>query len=187
MEWNDRDISVRVYVTPTDGSATTHYVYDVRSEAWWPWAYANSQHNPFATHLMDGYASGERVILEGGQDGYLRYVNIDAGSDDSVPIASYIFLGPFSNVMMQEFDCTLREGSSQVTLSIHSASALEPALTAQAKSTGKFVAGRNYSAWARTFIANGYVRLAASGPWALEELMVRVQDGSETQRRTMRT
>lgn len=187
MEWDDRAIAVRIYITPTDGTATTHYVWDVRNEAWWPLDYTNDDHNPFATHLMDGYDSADRVIYEGGQDGYLRLVDIDAGNDDGSGIESEVWLGPLTNVMIQELDCTLGTNSGPVTWSIHSASDLETALTAPARSSGRFGAGRNFSAWARTHVANGYMRLAGSNAWALEVLNARIEDGSDTQRRTMRS
>lgn len=185
--WDDRAIAVRVYITPTDGTSTTHYVWDVRNEAWWPFEYANDSHNPLAIHLLSGDTSAQRSILEYGQDGYIRNVDVDAVSDDGEPIESYVYLGPFSHVMVTEIDATLSEHSNQVTWSVCSASSLEHALEVKPRNAGRFKSGRNLSQWPRAFIESGYLRLSATGAWSMEKLMAGMEQVSDTMRRVMRS
>jgi hypothetical protein len=185
--WDDRAIAVRVYITPTDGSETTHYVWDVRNEAWWPFAYLNDLRNPLAIHLLSGGSAAQRSILEYGQDGYVRKVDVDAVSDDGEPIESYVYLGPFSQMMLTEIDATLSEHSNNVTWSVCSSSSLEKALEIKPRVSGRFKSGRNPSQWPRTFIEEGYLRLSATGAWAMERLRAGMDQVNETTRRVMRT
>lgn len=187
LQWDDRVIAVRVYITPNDGSATTHYVWDVRNEAWWPFSYANASHNPMAVHLMSGNTAADRRLLEYGQDGYVRNVDVDAKSDDGSPIESFVYLGPFSAMMFVEITATLSENSNNVTWGICSASSMEQALDVAPRQTGRFKAGRNACQWPRAFIEQGYLRLSATGPWALESLTVAVEKVNETTNRVMRS
>ena len=185
--WDDRAIAVRVYVTPIDGSATTHYVWDVRNEAWWPFSYTNAGNNPMAVHLMSGSTAAERRLLEYGNDGYVRTVDVDSSSDDGNPIESHVYLGPFSGTMLVELSAILSEQSGNVTWKVCSASSMERALEVPPRSTGRLKAGRNANQWPRTFIEQGYLQLSATGPWALESLTVAVEQVSDTMNRTMRS
>lgn len=187
LVWDDRAIAVRVYITPTDGSETTHYVWDVRNEAWWPFEYSNADHNPLSIHLLSGGTAAERKVLEYGQDGYVRMVDVDETSDDGNPLESYVYLGPFSQVMLTEISAILSEQSNQVTWSVCSASSLERALEIKPRVTGRFRSGRNPNQWPRAFIEEGYIRLSATGPWAMEKLTAGMEQVSDTARRVMRT
>ncbi len=185
--WDDRAIAVRVYITPTDGSPATHYVWDVRNEAWWPFKYANDLHNPFSVHLLSGGSAAERKVLEYGQDGYVRMVDVDSQSDDGEPINSYVYLGPFSQMMVNEVEATLSEDSGIVTWSVCSASSLEKALEMKPRNAGRFRRGRNGSQWPRAFIEEGYLKLSATGCWALEKLMAGMEKANDTMRRVFRS
>lgn len=187
LTWDDRSIAVRVYITPTNGSATTHYVWDVRNEAWWPFSYSDSLLNPLAVHLLAGNTASERLILEYGQDGFIRMVDIDAESDDGSAIDSEVYLGPFSGMMFLELEASLRENSGNVTWEFCTASNLQKALTAAPRHAGRFKAGRNDSHWPRAFIEEGYLRLSASGSWAMERISAVVDQVTDTARRVMRS
>ena len=187
LVWDDRALAVRVYISPNDGTATTHYMWDIRNEAWWPFSFTNVDHNPFAVHLLSGNTAIQRSLLEYGQDGYIRKIDIDATSDDGSPINSYVYLGPFSGMMFVEIAATLREGSGNVTWAACSASSMERALDIAPRQTGRFIGGRNACQWPRAFIEQGYFRLSATGPWALESLTVAVEQVSETFNRVMRS
>jgi hypothetical protein len=187
LTWDDRAIAVRVYISPTDGTAGTHYVWDVRNEAWWPFSYSDSLHNPQAIHLLAGNTPTERLILEYGQDGYIRMVDVDTESDDGSPIESYVYIGPFSGMMLLELAAILREGSNNVNWSIVSASSAEKALDASPRQTGRFRAGQNQSHWPRAFLETGYIRLDGTGSWAVEKLSAVVEEANETMIRVMRS
>jgi len=187
LEWDDRAIAVRVYVSPADGSKGTHYVWDVRNEAWWPFTYTNSAHNPIAVRLLQGNTTEDRRILEYGQDGYVREVDVDVDSDDSNPIESFIYLGPFNGMMLVELYATMSESSGSVTWAICSASSMERALDIAPRITGRIKGGRNACQWPRGFIEYGYLRLSSSGPWAMEQLTIGVEQATETMHKIMRS
>jgi hypothetical protein len=187
LTWDDRAIAVRVYISPNDGSAGTHYTWDVRNEAWWPFSYAQPLHNPRSVHLLAGNSPEERLILEYGQDGYIRKVDIDSESDDGSPIESYVYIGPFSGLMLVEIVAILREGSSNVKWSVCTASSAERALGASPRHSGRFRSGQNQSHWPRAFIEQGYIRLEGTGSWAVESLMAVVEQVSDTMGRVMRS
>lgn len=185
LEWDDRAIAVRVYLTPLDGSAARHFIWDVRNEAWWPFTHAEAKHNPFAVHTLSGATAAERSILEYGQDGYIRKVDVDSPTDDGCPIQSHVYLGPFSGWMIQELMATLSESSNPVTWAVCTAPSLEESLTKKPRATGRFKAGNNGSQWPRVFIDNGYLRLSATGPWAMEALSALVDQVNDYANRTM--
>lgn len=187
LEWDDRAIAVRVYLTPTDGSAARHFVWDVRNEAWWPFSYSDGNHNPFSVHTLSGATKADRSILEYGQDGYIRKVDVDSPTDDGAPIQSHVYLGPFSGWLIQELVATLSESSNPVTWAVCTASSLEKSLTSPPRASGRFTAGNRGSQWPRAFIENGYLRLSATGPWAMERLAATVDQVNDAATRTMRS
>lgn len=187
LVWDDRAIAVRIYITPNDGSATTHYVWDVRNKAWWPFSYANNSHNPFAVHLLSGGTAAERRVMEFGQDGYVRVVDVDSKSDDGNAISSFVYLGPFNDSMIVDIEATLSEVSGPVTMSVCTASSEERALEANPRNIGKLRQGRNATLWTRTFIERGYLRLSALGPWGLESLVAGIDKVTETAKRVFRS
>lgn len=186
LKWDDIAIAVRVYLTPNDGSATTNYVWDVRNEAWWPFEYANSLHNPLAVHVLHGDAVNDRVILEYGQDGYVRVLDYSTASDDGAPINSFVFIGPFSSMLFTEIACVLADNSNSVTWEIVSESNTEKALTGRTVSSGKFHKGKNNNNWPRAYIEEGFLVLKSTGHWSLERLEATVEPASETLTRSMR-
>lgn len=183
LAWDDRAIGVRIYITPKDGSSTTHYFYDLRNEAWWPFTYTDDDHNPLSVHVLDGYSSAERVVLLGGQDGYIRKEDVDATTDDGEPIESEVWLGPMSHQTIMEMQATFSNESGNVTWSIHTANELQTALETSACASGRFTAGRNRSQWPRRHVTEGYLRLASTEPWSLEKLIAGVEADSATRMR----
>jgi hypothetical protein len=185
--WDDRAIAVRIYITPISGGPAVNYVWDVRNEAWWPFSYANNVHNPFSIHLLSGTRPEDRIILEYGQDGYVRMVDIDAPTDDGTEINSFMFLGPFSDAMLIQLETTLSETSNDVTWSVCTSRTEELALTATPRLMGKFTKGRNMTQWPRVYIERGYLKLSASGRWAMEKVMAGMDQISDTAKRVMRS
>lgn len=178
LVWDDRHLCVRIFITPKDGSATTNYVWDVRNQAWWPLTFGNDDHNPICVLLLSGYSADDRTVLLGCQDGYVRMFDPDASTDDGSGIESFVFLGPFTNMTFQEFQATLGATSGNLTWSIHEAETLEEALTSQASATGQWRSGRNRSQWPRRYLRRGYIKLASTESWALEQAMALVEQGS---------
>lgn len=183
LEWDDRAIGVRIFITPKDGSGTTHYLYDLRNDAWWPITYSSDDHNPLTVHLLDGYSSAERTILLGGQDSYIRMVDVDATTDDGQPIESEVWLGPMNNQTILEMQATFSNDSGNIDWSIHTANELETALDAASAASGRFTASRNRSQWPRRHVTAGYLKLASSEPWAMEKLILGLEKDTPTRAR----
>lgn len=134
LAWDDRTQAVMIYVTPLDGTAATHYVFDSRTQAFWIDSMASNGHNPTSVHVIDGDSPSDRRLLLGCQDGFVRQVDYDAKNDDDQPIASHVWFGPFtggeSQVRLHEIRMSLGEGSSPVGVDIHRGSSPEAAFGA---------------------------------------------------------
>ena len=188
MVWDDQHKGVRLFVTPNAGSGLSasdamQYFFDVRKEAWWPLDFHNTNHAPRAVHLFDGPDPFDRVVLFGGQDGYVRQIDRDSSDDDGVSINSFVVLGPFTATLLMELQVTLSQGSGNVNWTMIEADELEEALGESPSSAGSFVAGRNRSQWPRTYLNAGYLRLSSSESWALERMVVTLQEASATRAR----
>ena len=94
MAWDDEDIGVHVFVTSLVNNVTDNYYYDVRNESWWVDGFDNSAHSPVAVHVFDGDDPGDRAVLLGGQDGYIRKFSEAARDDDGTAIDSHVIFGP---------------------------------------------------------------------------------------------
>lgn len=98
LAWNDRERAVMVFVCTTDGSASEHYQFDPDAGGWWPITFGSTNYEPLSAAVVDGDAAGDRVVLLGCQDGYVRYWNVSADSDDdgltNTAIDADLYLGP---------------------------------------------------------------------------------------------
>lgn len=172
MSWFDRLQGAFLWVTPIDGAAaTTNYFWDARNDAWWLDQFSNVDHNPLSMMVIDGDSPDDRFLLLGGGDGYVRKVDVDATTDDGTNISSNVFIGPYQNTKLNELMVTLSSGSSNVSWSTHAGKDAQTAISAAAGSSGTFVAGRNRSAWPKRFGHALYLKLAATGAWAAEQMM----------------
>lgn len=185
MAWDDRQQGLLVFISPlTSATATYNLWYDSRNGAWWIDQFANTNHNPLAVHIYDGDDPDDRVVLIGGRDGYIRKLDTSVTNDDGTAIASYVFLGPLTNAMIKELQCTLATGSGNVTWGTFTAENAQSAIAATVGSSGTFVAGRNRSQWPRRYGQSAYIKLSAtSGAWALEQLICRYELGTLTRAR----
>ena len=136
LEWDDRTQCVMIYLTPINGGAATHWVFDTRSQAFWADSFASDSHNPTAVHVFDGDAPGDRRMLLGCRDGVIRQIDYDAANDDTEPVSSYVWFGPLasqeSQVRLQETRLSLGEDSSPVAVDIHRGPSAESALSSRA-------------------------------------------------------
>jgi hypothetical protein len=131
MVYDDRFQTVMVFITPLDGTETFNWVYDIRNQAWWQDQFSNAVLNPTAVHLMDGDSPDDRVVLLGGQDGYIRFIDRTAESDDGEVISSYVILGPIPSasqkLRLREIRTVLGMTSDPVTFELFVGSAVEAA------------------------------------------------------------
>jgi hypothetical protein len=193
MAWDDRQQGACLFFTPLDGSASTNYFYDQRNDSWWKDVFADANHNPVSVHLFDGDTEGDRAILTGSQDGYIRKIDITATNDDASAISSYIYIGPLyfkgaANVLLKELQATLGVSSSDVTLEVFKGESAQAAFTATVPSfTDTIIAGRNWARHPRTRDETLFLKLSnsvASQAWAMEKIDVVLRG---TGRRLQRT
>lgn len=150
LAWDDRSQHVLIFLTKLDGSATTNYVFDVRHRAFWPESFATATQNPVCVHVLDGDSVNDRVILLGGQDGYVRKIDHAADDDDGSAIASHVFIGPIQQPTSEEFRLDelridLDAQSSDITYSIHDGDTAEEAQGASARFSGTWTSAKQYS------------------------------------------
>ena len=103
MEWNDRERSVEIFVTPTGTNVySTHYILEVDTMAFFQRTFDRAGLNPLVTCVVDGNEPEDRAVLIGCRDGYVRYIDPDADTDDGDVIDSRVLIGPFLTPLLDE-------------------------------------------------------------------------------------
>lgn len=93
--YDDVQQGIYFFITPLNGtSATTHYFYCLRSNAFFADYFKDPLMNPVAICTVDGDTPTDRKVLLGGFDRRVRYVDYDSKSDDTEAIDSYVWMGP---------------------------------------------------------------------------------------------
>lgn len=96
MQWDIDAKYMHIFATPTDDSTpAVHLIWDQRNGGLWPQQYALNQ-GPTATvrYAANNVNGGQRAILLGGWDGYIRQWTATNLSDDGTAISAYAVLGP---------------------------------------------------------------------------------------------
>jgi hypothetical protein len=187
LAWNERERGVHVFVTPltVGDSSIEHYFYDVRNESWWIDKFANTNHDPTAVHIFDGDDPGDRAILLGGKDGYLRKWDLDTTDDDGTAISSHVYLGPIAAqgptaVRLNEIRSVVAKGSSDVTMSVYRGDNPEDAYnSSSAFFTSNLTAGNNPAERRKTTAHAVYLKYgntAVAQTWAMEHVECEYQD-----------
>jgi hypothetical protein len=139
LAWDDRQQTVMIYCTDLSGATSIHFAYDTRSQAFWMDRFLSVSHNPSCVHVFDGDLPGDRALLLGCRDGYIRKIDVDAKSDDTEAIESYAFLGPFQGgsgkLKLRETRLSAGENSDRIAVGVHCGPSPEAAFGAQAMST----------------------------------------------------
>ncbi len=187
LTWNDRKQGVDVWVSPLNAAtATTHYFYDERADAWLPTTFDNANHNPLAVHVFDGDDPDDRVTLLGTRDGYILKDDLAALDDDGTAIDSYVYLGPLlagggaDRFLLDELQATLGVGSGDVTFEVFDGDSAEAAYNKTSpRFTGTWSAGRNRSDRRRAVGHAIYLKLShdTSGEgWSMEQLLAAIRE-----------
>jgi len=180
MAYDDARQGVWAFFTPLDGSATTHYFYDLRTEAFLPQVFANANHNPTAVTVYDGDTAADRVMLLGGYDGYIRYVSDSAKDDDDTAISSHIYLGPIKSrgqarTMLREIRAVL-DADCEVNYEVYAGDSAQAAFEATTpRLDGVFYGGRSKADRRRCQGHVFYIKLKNSRlgeSWAMETLQI---------------
>ena len=176
LQWNDRYQQLHVWVTRLSyESATTHYVWESRANAWWTDEFTDTAHNPLCCVTFDGNEQDDRVALIGSWDGYVRSISSDATDDDGVAIQSEVWIGPAltkysDSVMLKEVQGVLGDASGDVTYAVYTAETAEEALASDPVATGTWSGGRNFTDMVMRAGYAAYVQINASTAWAMESI-----------------
>lgn len=174
MAYDDRRQEIRLFVTPMDESApSTHFTIELRTQGWVKDVFKNSDHNPLCVCEFDGNDPGDRVILLGCWDGYVRKVDHQADTDDGVVIESLVLLGPLltsntDEVKLTSLQAVLGLDSADVAYDILTGKTAEEALAAEGVAGGVFSESRGYNQFVNRAAHAIYVRLQSTGKWAME-------------------
>lgn len=189
LQWNDRYQQLHVWVTLlNEPAATTHYVWEQRSQSWWLDEFANPNHNPLCCVTFDGNLPNDRQSLIGSWDGYVRSVSADAPDDDGEPILSEVWIGPFltkynDSVMLHEVQGVMGSGSDPVSYNVYVDQTAEAALVSTSVANGIWGAGRNFTDAVRRAGYAAYVQLTAAGQWAMENIRCTVYPQGSVRRK----
>jgi len=189
LAWDDRWQGLHIFVTPLAAvGAATHLFYEWRVGAWWIDTFANNDHNPIALCVFDGNEAGDRAVLLGSWDGYVRKLDPDATTDDGTAVASEGIVGPILSAeqdtfLLKDLQAVLSEASGTVAYEVLVGDTPELALASTAVASGTFLAGRNNLSTVRASGHALYVRITASTPWALEQIRCRFAGKGKVRRR----
>lgn len=189
MAWDDRFDTLQVFVTNLLAPAETyHYALETKAGAWWLDRLASVNFDPLCCCVLDGNEPGDRVVLIGSWDGYVRSFDPTAEDDDNLPIESEVWIGPFltdnmDEILLKDLQAVLAEDSGDVTWAVHAGRSAEEAFASEAFTTGSWVAGRNEDESIRAAGHALYVKLTASAPWQLEQIRARVATMGKVRRR----
>lgn len=179
----DRE-AIHIYLKTSAGS-DTHWVYELRSEAFWPVRLQNN-HSPLAVCVHQG------KLLLGGVDGYIRYVG--GSNDDGTAVESHIAIGPLRLGKANHFGrmvsihSSLAATGGTVTWRVVTGDTAEAAadnakLAIEAfqagnsyatyvKASGDWVAGRNIISYPRVRSVWAVLWLQSTALWGYEGVMV---------------
>lgn len=194
LVWESRHQHVLIFITPLDGSATTHFAFDTRNQAFYPIVFADTDLNPTATFTLDGDAAGDRVTVLGGQDGRVRAITYAATNDDDVSLTaidSYVWLGPIKMkgdlaFRLTELQLSMASGSSDVSFDLFMDNSAEAAFNSSSLLNRTLSAGRNPSIRQGGFGNAMYIRLrnnTASQTWAYEAMRYGLKVAGRTAQR----
>lgn len=178
MEWDHRAQGFHVHITRTAGPyKAVHLFYEARMNAWFKVRYTNPMHNPLCMTVFDGNEATDRVVLIGSWDGYVRFMDPAATTDDGVPIESKVLIGPLltnngDQIMQTEMLPVFAEGGGTVDYDVLVGNSAEQALASDSALHGTFTPGRNHTV---PVMRSGYAiynQISANAPWAMESIHV---------------
>lgn len=179
MAWDDNLQAVELFITGSSApQANAHFTWEYRSNSWWPRVFANTDHDPLCCVAYDGNLPGDRAVLIGSWDGFVRFLDPTATTDDGTDIASYVLLGPImtaemDEMLLYELQMVMAETSGEVSYEVLAGATAEAALSSAPVVTGVAVGGRNNTQPIRVAQHAIYIKISATTQWAMEAVRAR--------------
>jgi len=189
MEWDDVGQELHVWVTKlAERADTDHFVWEERTKGWWVDRYANQDHNPLCSCVVDGNRPEDRTLVLGGWDGFVRKLDHEATTDDGTPIESEVIVGPlrtkdFDDLVVDESQAVMADGSGAVAMEFLVGKTAEAALASTPKPVATLAAGRNPVRATRVAGHAVYAKLSSDVAWSMEEIRLRVKTTGKVRRR----
>jgi hypothetical protein len=184
FQWDEAQQGIRVFIMPLTNAGSTCWFYSARLDAWFKDTFAASR-VPYSTYVLDADDPGDRVMLVGNQDGYIRYFDDNADEDDQSAIDAYVVLGPFQvekglyPFVFQSIQAVLDASSDDVTYQLYVGNSAEDASALSGvDGTGDFVATRSVTHHPRRRGYAAYVKLfnnSNNETWSMEAIRVKIQ------------
>ena len=192
--WDDRYQGLHVFVTPLNAPApSTHFFYEQRTGAWWVDQFGDPNLDPLCCCTFDGNLPGDRAVLIGSWDGFVRTISPTAVDDDGIAIQSSVMIGPLltdnlDDMLLKDIQGILGQASGAVTFAVFVGPTAEAALASTPVVSGTWtvttnLAGRNFTNFVRRSGHAVYIQLSSSVPWALEQIRVRIATQGKVRRR----
>ena len=184
LAWSFEEQGLYVYQIPYAGSAEETplaYFWDSKNNAWHEDQASDYRVSPFCVRSVDGDLPGDRRVVLGCQDGWLREIAADAVSDDTYPIRSEVTLGPLAaggdiEIMLGRIKAVLAKEQAGCTFEVYASD--EPSELGRIVASGTLQPGQNPRLPVRrrgAFIWIVLRNTQAGERWALEELMADIE------------
>jgi hypothetical protein len=181
MFWNDRFQGLHVFMTNTAApQVNTHLFWEYRTGAWWQDQFGSTNFDPLTGCTFDGNTAGDRTVLIGSWDGYVRCFQPTNTTDDGTNITSSVVLGPFTTknldlLLLKYIQAVLGTASGTVTASVYTGATAEAALSNPNPIVFTWTAGRNLNNFVRSAGHAIYIKLDSTAYWAMEQIRCTLQ------------
>ena len=97
MQWSHREDGLRIMQLPfgDGGTEVSQYFWERKTGGWHVDTLDDTDHNPTAVMTLDGDDPDDRIVMFACEDGYIRYVDETAHSDDGEKIDANVLYGPY--------------------------------------------------------------------------------------------
>lgn len=184
MTYDPNRNGIYIQVIPKITGSASQWFFDTQFGAFFPDVMDNN-HQP----LSMSYSGAYNDVLIGSRDGYIRYFDDAATSDDGTAQETNIDFGPFRidrgrSGMVDSLEIVLDDGSDDVTWEFRAGQSPEEAFNATSRATGTISAGTNYRQNVRQSGEWGFLRLktTAAARWSLERIRLRLHSGGTSRK-----
>lgn len=150
LAYDPSEMRVHVYVSDsTNNRSTRHWVYDVRTQSYWPTVLPWDM-QPTAAHWFNSPLTKDSGLLLGCKDGYIRRYDRFCDTDDANNLTSYVVIGPIAlggpegDGAVDGMIADVALDSRDVAYEVHVGDNPEIAALDDPVQTGEFSAGSNH-------------------------------------------